>query len=125
MEQAKAILELFHHEDVTETVTEEIENDLTEDDKQATIKAETHRPPLNFYEMGMKKGDILQWRDIPEITLSVYSERTVLFEDKEMAISAVTRDLKNSKYYVAPGNFWMIEGRLLNEIYDETYPIED
>lgn len=125
IEQAKAILELFHHEDVTESISEEIENDLTEDDKQATIKAKTHRPPLNFYEMGMKKGDILKWKDNPEITISVYSERTVLFEDKEMAISAVTRDLKNSKYYVAPGNFWMVDGRLLNDIYDETYPMED
>lgn len=53
VEQAKSILELFHHEDVTEEVTDEIENDLTDDDKAATIKAQVHRPALNFYEMGM------------------------------------------------------------------------
>lgn len=33
MEQAQAILELFHHEDVTEEVTDEIQNDLTDETK--------------------------------------------------------------------------------------------
>ena len=36
VEQAKAILELFHHTDVTEEVSDEIENDLTDDDKAAS-----------------------------------------------------------------------------------------
>ena len=125
VEQAKAILELFHHTDVTEEVSDEIENDLTDDDKAATKKARLHRPPLNFFEMGMKKGDVLQWKDDPSITLSVYTDRTVIFEGKEMAISAVTRDLKGSKWYVAPGSYWLYNERLLSEIYDETYPVEE
>jgi hypothetical protein len=125
VEQAKAILELFHHTDVTEEVSDEIENDLTDDDKAATKKARLHRPPLNFFEMGMKKGDVLQWKDDPSVTLSVYTERTVIFEGEEMAISAVTRDLKGSKWYVAPGSYWLYNERLLSEIYDETYPVED
>ena len=125
VEQAKAILELFHHTDVTEEVSDEIENDLTDEDKAATKKARLHRPPLNFFEMGMKKGDVLQWKDDPSVTLSVYTERTVIFEGKEMAISAVTRDLKGSKWYVAPGSYWLYNERLLSEIYDETYPVED
>ena len=125
IEQAKAILELFHHTDVTEEVSDEIENDLTDDDKAATKKARLHRPPLNFFEMGMKKGDVLQWKDDPSVTLSVYTERTVIFEGEEMAISAVTRDLKGSKWYVAPGSYWLYNERLLSEIYDETYPVED
>lgn len=125
VEQAKAILELFHHTDVTEEVSDEIENDLTDDDKAATKKARLHRPPLNFFEMGMKKGDVLQWKDDPSITLSVYTDRTVIFEGKEMAISAVTRDLKGSKWYVAPGSYWLYNERLLSDIYDETYPVEE
>ena len=48
--QAKAILELFHHTDVTEEVTDEIQNDLTDDDKAATKKAQVHRPALNFIQ---------------------------------------------------------------------------
>ena len=125
VEQAKAILELFHHTDVTEDVSEEIQNDLTDEDKAASIKAQaTHRPPLNFFEMGMQKGDILQWREDPSIAISVYSGRSVLYDGKEIAISALTRDLKNAKYYVAPGQYWLFNGRLLSDIYDETYPFE-
>ena len=56
VEQARAILELFHHEDVTEEVTDEIDNDLTEADRAATAKAKIRRPSLNFYEMGMRKA---------------------------------------------------------------------
>jgi len=125
VEQAKAILELFHHEDVTGEVTDEIENDLTDDDKAASKKAKPHRPALNFFEMGMEKGDVLHWKEDPNITISIYSERTVLFNGEEKAISAVTRDLKGSKWYVAPGSYWLYNDRLLNEIYDETYPVEE
>ena len=125
VEQAKAILELFHHEDVTGEVTDEIENDLTEDDKAASKKAKPHRPALNFFEMGMEKGDVLHWKEDPSITITVHTDRTVLFDGKEMAISAVTRDLKDSKWYVAPGSYWLYNDRLLNEIYDETYPVEE
>jgi len=125
VDQAKAILELFHHVDVTEAVTDEIQNDLTEEDKLATKKAAVHRPALNFFEMGMEKGDVLYWKEDPSISITVFSGKTVLFNGKEMAISAVSRDLKGSKWYVAPGSYWLYKDRLLSEIYDETYPVEE
>ena len=106
-------------------MTDEIEDDLTEDDKQASKKAHVHRPALNFYQMGMKKGDVLTWKEDESIKITVFSERTVLHEGQEMAISAVTRDLKGSKWYVAPGSYWMYEDRVLSDIYDETYPVEE
>jgi hypothetical protein len=124
-DQAKVILELFHHTDVTDEVTDEIQNDLTQEDKDAATKAKEHRPPLNFYKMGMTKGDVLHWKEDPSITITVYSDRTVLYNSEEMAISAVTRDLKGSKWYVAPGSYWLYNDRLLSEIYDETYPVEE
>lgn len=83
VEQAMAILELFHHTDVTEDVSEEIQNDLTEEDKAASTKAQAKRPPLNFFEMGMQKGDILIWKDDPSITATVNSERKILFNNEE------------------------------------------
>ena len=125
VEQAKAILELFNHEDVTEEVTAEIENDLTEEDKAASRRGQSHRPPLNFYQMGMQKGDVLIWKDDPQITVSVFSERKVLYNGEEIALSALTRDLKRAKYYVAPTPYWLYNDRPLSEIYDETYPFEE
>lgn len=125
VEQAMAILELFHHEDVTEEVSDEIQDDLTPDDKEAAQKAKVHRPPLNFMQMGMNKGDELVWKEDPSITITVYSDRTVLYNGEEMAISAVTRDLKKSKWYIAPGSYWFYKDKLLGDIYDETYPLDD
>lgn len=124
-EQAMAILELFHHDDVTEAVAEEIQNDLTPEDKEASAKAKTCRPALNFYEMGMQKGDTLVWKEDPSISVTIYTDRSVLFNGQEMAISAVSKELKNSKWYVAPGRYWLYNDRILGDIYDETYPVAD
>ena len=124
--QAKAILELFHHTDVTEEVTDEIQNDLTDDDKAASAKAQPHRPALNFYEMGMQKGDVLIWKDDPSIYVTVISERKVSYKGEEASISALSAQLKGYKSkHIAPGAHWLFNDRFLSEIYDETYPFED
>lgn len=124
--QAKAILELFHHTDVTEEVTDEIQNDLTDDDKAASAKAQPHRPALNFYEMGMQKGDVLLWKEDPSISVVVDSERRVIYQGEAVSISALSAKLKgyNTKH-IAPGKYWTYKDRLLDDIYDETYPFEE
>lgn len=126
VEQAQAILELFHHEDVTEEVTDEIQNDLTDEDKAASTKAQTKRPPLNFYEMGLQKGDILKWKDDPSITVTIISERKVCYKGEEMSISALSATLKGYKVkHIQPTPHWLFKNRILSEIYDETYPFEE
>ncbi len=126
VEQAKAILELYHHTDVTEEVTDEIQNDLTDDDKVASIKAQQKRPALNFYEMGLHKGDILKWKDEPTITVTISSERKVNYENEEVSISALSAKLKGYNVkHIAPGSHWIFKDKLLSDIYDETYPFEE
>ena len=126
VDQAKAILEQFHHEDVTESVSDEIRNDLTEEDKAATIKAQVHRPALNFYEMGMQKVDVPVWKDDPSITVTIISERKVLYEGKETHIGWLSAILKGyNTRHISPGAHWLYKDRLLNDIYDETYPFEN
>ena len=126
VEQAQAILELFHHEDVTEDVSEEIQNNLTDADKAASSKAQAKRPPLNFYEMGLQKGDILHWKDDPSISVTIISDRKVLYDGEETSISALSAKLKSYKVkYISPGAYWMFNDKLLGDIYDETYPFEE
>lgn len=126
VEQAKAILELFHHTDVTEDVSEEIQNDLTQDDKEASEKTKSKRPPLNYYEMGIQKGDILKWKDDPSITVTVISERKVSYNGEEVSISALSAQLKGYKVkHIQPTPHWVYNERLLSDIYDETYPFEE
>lgn len=126
VEQAKAILELFHHTDVTEDVSEEIQNDLTQEDKEASEKTKSKRPPLNYYEMGIHKGDVLKWKDDPSITVTVISERKVSYNGEEVSISALSAQLKGYKVkHIQPTPHWVYNERLLSEIYDETYPFEE
>lgn len=126
VEQAKAILELFHHEDVTESVSEEIQNDLTDDDKAASSKVKSKRPSLNFYEMGLKKGDLLLWKDDPAISVVIESERKVLYKGEEVSLSALSAQLKGySVKHISPCPCWIYNDRLLDEIYNETYPMEE
>ena len=147
VEQAQAILELFHHEDVTENVSEEIQNDLTDEDKAAfdsyigaqlgkidlpnkdeaaSSKAQAKRPPLNFYEMGLQKGDVLVWKDDPSISVTILSERKVCYEGEETSISALSAKLKGYQVkHIQPTPHWLFNERLLSEIYDETYPFEE
>jgi len=126
VEQAKAILELFHHTDVTEDVSEEIQNDLTDEDKAASSKAQAKRPALNFYEMGLQKGDVLVWKDDPQITVTVMSDRKVCYDGEETSISALSAKLKGYKVkHIQPTPHWLYKERLLSDIYDETYPFEE
>lgn len=126
VEQAQAILELFHHVDVTEDVSEEIQNDLTEEDKAASTKAQAKRPPLNFYEMGLQKGDVLTWKDNSAISVTVLSERKVCYEGEETSVSALSAKLKGYKVkHIQPTPHWLFKDRLLSDIYDETYPFEE
>ncbi len=125
IEQAKAILDLFHHTDVTKDVTEEIQNDLTDEDKAASSKAQAKRPPLNFYEMGLQNGYVLVWKDDPSIFVSVTSERKVCYEGEVISISALSAKLKGYKVrHRQPTPHWLFKDRLLSDIYDETYPFE-
>ena len=126
VEQAKAILELFHHTDVTEEVSDEIENDLTDDDKAASVNVKKSRPSLNFFEMWMQKGDILEWKDDPSITVTILSERRISYKGEEISISALSAKLKGYNVkHIAPGPHWLYKDKLLSDIYDETYPFEE
>ena len=90
VEQAKAILELFHHEDFTNEFIDEIQDDLTQDDKDAVKKAKPRRPPLNFYEMGLHDGDILVFEEDPSITAEIIGPKKVRCGDEnEISLTAI------------------------------------
>ena len=126
VEQAKAILELFHHEDFTEAFKDEIEDDLTQDDKDAVKKAKPRRPSLNFHEMGLQDGDTLVFVEDTSITAEIISAKKVRCgAEDEISLTALTSKLRNLSYACQPTPWWTFNGRNLSEIYDETYPIDE
>lgn len=127
-EQAIAILELFQHEDITAEISQEIENDLTPEDKVAQEKSKTKRPALDFYQMGLKEGDILVYKHDENITCSVHDNRHIFYQGEVCSISPITATLLGySRKYVQPTPHWIVKasGILLSDIYDETYPMAE
>jgi hypothetical protein len=121
-EQATSILQLFNQGDITDEVKEEIDNDLDADDKIAKDKVGKRRPSLNFYEMGLHKGDILTYDKDPNIKVIIVSEKKVSFENDIYSLTAVTKQLLNVATAVQPTPHWSFDGKSLTDIYNETYP---
>lgn len=119
-EQAIVILKLLH----TEDATAEILQQPTELDQQSLAAAEhlkSRRPPLNFTEMNIPVGASLQ--SIHDDTVvTIVSPRKVKMGDEEpIFLSVATRQILGLEYNVAPSPHWTYQGRLLKDIYEETY----
>jgi hypothetical protein len=80
-----------------------------------------NRPKMNFEEMGIKPGSVLQYRDDPHITVVVYGINTVLFSGKEEYLMPITKRIRGVTYDIRPAAYWTYDKRLLSDIYDETY----
>lgn len=125
-EQAKAILELFNKEDITQEITQEIDNDLTSEDKSASAKINSsRRPPLNYFEMGMKKGDILVFTKNPNITIEIIDEKKVLYQEQIYSLTGITKKLLAIPHAIQPTGYWLFDNKNLRDIYDETYTLEE
>ena len=111
---------------IVEITTNKVENILNGSVSAAEKEAakQYHRPVLNFKEMGIKVGDELVYVQDSAIKIEVLSEKKVLFDGKEYALSALTKKIRKLPYYVAPCKYWTYKGRNLADIYDETYPVK-
>lgn len=121
-EQAIALLELMIIEDVTPALKQEADS-VDVESKDASKKLKSKRPNFNFIEMGIPIGATLHFSQSQEQTVQVVTERKVLFRGEESSLTAATRELLGNSYHVAPGPHWYYQGRLLRDIYDETYEI--
>jgi hypothetical protein len=118
-EQAIAILRLLHVQDATEEIAQQpVPTDQQSLEAAAQLRA--RRPNLNFEEMGIPVGSEL--RSIHrEATATVVSAKVVSYLGEEQSLTAATRSVLNVDYSVAPSPHWTYQGRLLREIYNETY----
>ena len=123
-EQAIAILKLLDRgSDITEEISEEINNDLTDIDKEAGAKMKIfRRPPLNFKDMGIPIGSkLLYSKEGYDVEVVVCTERKVLYNGLETSLTAVTQELLGLDYAVQPIRYWTYNGRNLLDIYNDTY----
>jgi|SRR5687768_1990868 len=118
-DQAIAVLRLLALEDATPQIEKESEQ-IDETSREAGERLRRSRPALNFIEMGIPTGSILQSIDCEEIS-TVATERTVNFRNEIVSLTRATRMVLGNDYDVAHTPHWTYNGRRLQEIYNETY----
>jgi hypothetical protein len=119
-EQAIAILKLLHE---AEDATSEVANQVVGIDQQSIQAAEqmiARRPNLNFEEMGIPIGSVLD-STRTDATVTVIGIKKVRYNDQEMSLTAATRLVMAVGHDLAPGAYWAFKGKTLRDIYEETY----
>ena len=118
-EQAIAILRLLHTEDATNEITRQ-PSDLDEQSEVAAEELRSKRPQLNFEEMGIPVGSVLQSVH-SDISVTVVGPKKVRLGDEPMSLTKATSKVLNLDYAVRPTRHWTYLGKPLREIYNETY----
>ena len=121
--QAIAVLELM----AIENVTPKIQNDAKNIDLEALPSIEKfkrlRRPNQDFFEMGLKAGDILKFGRNNE-TCKVLNARQVSYKGETWHLSNLTKKLVDNTSPLDGYASWYINGRNLQDIYNETYFFE-
>ena len=104
---------------MTPQVNEETDK-LEAGEREAVKKFKSRRPNLNFVEMGIPVGSTLASIETGE-EATVSGDKAVVFRGEEMSLTMATRKALGNEYSVRPTPHWKFEGRLLQEIYRETY----
>lgn len=118
-DQAIAILKLLHVEDATAEVAS-MQSSIPSEEVEAGKQYKARRPNLNFHEMGIAAGSILQFTE-SDATVMVCGDRKVRLGDEELSLTAATRQLLGLDYSVQPSPYWTYQGKSLRNLYDETY----
>lgn len=120
-DQAKIILEALALEDVTPAIAKRLASQSDEVDKASSKRLERRRrPPINFDDMAIPVGAILQYVE-GEHEVTVSGPRKVIYNGAELSLTRVTSDILDRGYAVQPTPYWTYEGRNLSDIYEETY----
>ena len=72
--------------------------------------------------MGIPIGSQLTFEGDGETTVTVIDERQVTLNDTPYSLTGATRTLKGLDYSIQPTPHWRYQGRLVQDIYNETYP---
>ena len=122
-EQAIAVLSLMAIEDVTPSVQDEAKKI----DLEATASAEKfkkkRRPNQNFFEMGLKEGDILKFGRNKEVC-TILNARQVSYGGESWFLSNLTNKLLDRTGPMHGAPYWYYNGKNLQDIYNETYSFD-
>ena len=120
-EQAIAILKLLGTKDVTPMLNSDLNSNVSATELEAVKQAKKKRPNINYFEMGLEKGTLMTFTNDSEITVTIASEKKVIYNEEEMSLTRVTKELLELDYAVQPTKYWLVDGKNLRDIWRETY----
>ena len=122
-EQAIAILKLLKGVEVTPKVSELINSNVSQAEKDSAQRM-TKRPGMNFTEMGIPIGSKFIFKD-GQTTVEVVADKKVSLNGNIMSLTAATREVMSIDYSVQPSPYWTYQGRLLRDYYEATYATDE
>ncbi len=117
--QAIELLRIMCVEDVTPSLNSELDK-VDEVSRDSGQRMKQKRPNLNFEEMGIPAGSMLHSNYNHE-ACEVVDAKKVRFRDEIMSLTRATRTVLELDYSVQPSPYWIFDGRILKEIYNDTY----
>lgn len=122
--QAISIIKLLEISDETKEIEAEAGNaPIDKVDIEAGKEFTKRRPRFNFLEMGVPLGSEILCTKNGEIAV-VKSEREIEFRGEISSLTGATKIIFNLDYNIQPGPYWTYNGRLLRDLYNETYGVE-
>ena len=122
-EQAIILLKQMAIEDVTPLVQEKANKIDLEALPSVEKFKKLRRPNQNFFEMGLKKGDILKFGRNDEFC-TILNERQVSYNNEIWFLSNLTKKLLDTTSPMDGYGSWYFNGKNLQDIYNETYSID-
>ena len=110
-----------------EDVTPSVQDEAKKIDIEASASAEKfkkkRRPTINYFEMGLKEGDILKFGRNEE-SCTVLNGRQVSYKGESWFLSNLTNKLLDRTGPMDGSPYWYVNGKNLKDIYNETYSAE-
>lgn len=119
-EQAISILKLLGPNDSTKEVQKELNENVSQAEKDSGNKLKK-RPNMDFHEMGIADGQLLNFVDDENITVAVQGSKKVMYKGNSVSLTSATRDILGLDYSIQPSPKWKHNGKLLKDIYEEYY----
>lgn len=128
-DKVHAILKHLQISEVTGEINKEIdtETDATDKDSARRLFRDSRRPTLRFDVIGIPAGSILYFRGDEQQQVKVINDRKIEFNGEEMSLTMATRKLlgKPDDYPLQPSPYWSFNGKLLIDIYEDYYSVEE
>lgn len=126
-ERVVAVLKLLKVDEITSEFEKQIESDTDAADKQSAVNLkEARRPRMNFVEIGIPVGAILQFKS-GGAEVKVINEKKILYEGQECSLTFATRKVLGlaENYPLQPSPHWLYQGKTVKDLYDAHHDSDD